>query len=288
MNRKVPVLFLLLMFAWTAALASHFDGAGYAYVIKVDDETIWGHKAERKLPQASLTKIMTALIAIESGRLDEVVTVPAAAAAEKGSRLKLRAGDRLLLKDLLAAAVIKSANDASHAIAAHLAGDEKKFAAQMNRRAKALGLKNTRYANASGLDQPEHYSTAGDTARLMRAALRQPLFRQLLQVQELTISTVDDTRSFELKNTNRLMGTYEGLVGGKTGFTAKAGPCLVVVAEREGKDVTLVMLNAPGRWKAAPVMFDSAFERALGPAGAPLEVDAHVAVSQLAGDGSQQ
>lgn len=288
MNRKTRVFLLLLMFAWTTAFANHFDGAGYAYVIKVGDEKLWGQKAERKLPQASLTKIMTALIAIESGRLDEVVTVSAAAAAGKGSRLKLRAGDQVLLKDLLAAAVIKSANDAAHAIAAHLAGDEKKFAAMMNRRAKTLGLKNTRYANASGLDQPEHYSTAEDTARLMREALRHPLFRELLQVEELTIRTVDGARSFEVKNTNRLVGTYEGLVGGKTGFTAKAGPCLAVVAEREGKDVTLVMLNAPGRWKAAPVMFDSAFERAFGPADTPLENDATFTVIQIVGESPKQ
>jgi serine-type D-Ala-D-Ala carboxypeptidase (penicillin-binding protein 5/6) len=263
MNLRVVGLLLIFMMWFGHALADQFDGAGSAYLVKIGDQKVWGHRAERKMPQASLTKIMTALLAIESGKLHEVVKVTQAAAAEKGSRMKLRAGDEFLMKDLLAAALINSANDAAHAIAAHLAGDEKKFAAQMNRRAKTMGLKNTKYANSSGLDHPEHYSTAEDTAKLMGEALRHPLFRELLKVDEMTVTTLDGSRTFQLRNTNKLIGAYEGLVGGKTGFTAKAGPCLVIVAEKDGKDVTLVMFNSPKRWQTAPVIFDSAFKHAL-------------------------
>lgn len=261
MSRLLLCLSLIVLAAVPApAMAANpFPKAATAYLVKSGETTVWSQGANRRLPPASLTKMMTALLVMERVDFAEVVTVSPAAAAATGSRLRLRAGDRLRVGDLLAAILLNSANDAAHALADHVAGSEENFAVLMNRKAAELGMHNTRFANSTGHDHPQHYSTAVDLARLTEAALAYAPFRGMVGLADMEIGTIDGERLFKLKSTNRLLGSYEGLVGGKTGFTAKAGPCLVVVAEREQARVLVVLLNSRSRWNSAPVILDRAF-----------------------------
>lgn len=251
---------LVCLAAVPAAAANPFPRAGSSYLVKSGDTAIWSHRANLRRPPASLTKIMTALLVIERGGLEEVVTVSPEAAAETGSRLRLRAGEQFLVADLLAATLLKSANDAAHALADHEAGSEAQFVVLMNRRAVELGLKNTHFANCCGFDHPKHYSTADDIARLTEFALSLETFREIVGRAKFDIQTIGGERTFHLKNTNRLLGQYDGMVGGKTGFTSKAGPCLVAVAERGEARVLVVLLNSRARWSAAPTILDRAFK----------------------------
>lgn len=262
MPRSFLGLLLLIALVGSAhpvLAANPFPRDAAAYLVKAGDTTLWSQRANRRLPPASLTKIMTALVVMENADFEEVVTVSAAAAAETGSRIRLRAGDRLRVGDLLAAILVKSANDAAHALADHVAGSEANFACLMNRKAAELGMADSRFANASGLDHPQHYSTAADLARLTEAAWAHAPFREMVALKRVKIRTIDGRRTFEVRTTNPLLGAVDGLVGGKTGYTSKAGPCLMVVAERETDQVILVLLNSSSRWWSARRMLDRAF-----------------------------
>jgi D-alanyl-D-alanine carboxypeptidase (penicillin-binding protein 5/6) len=237
-----------------------FPGAGEAYLVKRDGRVLWARAAERRLPPASLTKMMTALIALERGAGDEVVTVGKGAARAGGARLGLRAGDRLLARDLLAATVIRSANDACRALAEHLGGGAAAFVGLMNERAAALGMRDTRFEDPCGHDRAGQYTTASDLARLADALVRQPEYLRLAVVPRLTLRSADGRRSFSMANTNALLGRYDGVLGLKTGYTQAAGNCLVALAERNGVRVLVVLLNAPNRWWNAVGLLNHAFE----------------------------
>ena len=238
-----------------------------AYLVKKDGAPLWAHRERESLPPASLTKIMTALLALELGRLEKVVVISPEAAAETGSRIGLRAGDRLTLRDLLQAMLIKSANDAAHAVAEAVAGNTGNFIALMNARAAALQMTDTHFADVSGHDFADHYTSARDLAILAETAMQYPLFRQIVATQALKIRTVDAKRTFPLRNSNRLIGTMPEVTGIKTGYTQGAGRCLVSLAERDGSQVLIVLLNDTQRWSDAPRLFDQAFD-----AGTPRRV----------------
>lgn len=239
-----------------------FTRSAASYLVQADGTTIWAHQVNRRLPPASLTKIMTALLVLESGRLDEVVTISKKAAAETGHQLRLRAGEEWRAEDLLAATLIESANDAACALAEHLGGSEGKFVELMNARAANLGLGNTHFVNSAGHDHPLHYSTAADLAVIARAALTHPLFRLYVSTRSLDIHPLNKDRKYPMQNNNKLLGAYPGLAGVKTGYTPGAGPCLIALAERNGMDVLLVLLQSPSRWHTAPRMLDQAFQQA--------------------------
>jgi D-alanyl-D-alanine carboxypeptidase (penicillin-binding protein 5/6) len=255
---------LLLWAAASAAWAqpSPVPVAASAYLVKADGATLWEKAADAHLPPASLTKIMTALLVLEHYDPRAVVTVSPGAAAETGSRIGLRKGERMTLENLLAATLIQSANDACHALADHAAGSEARFVERMNRRAREWGLRDTRFANACGHDRAGHYSSARDLAALAERALRQPVFARLMAVVTLDIATADGRRRFSLENHNALIGRYPGALGVKTGYTQRAGKCLVALARRDGRNVLLVLLNAPNRWWDAVDMLDRAFSDA--------------------------
>jgi D-alanyl-D-alanine carboxypeptidase (penicillin-binding protein 5/6) len=238
-----------------------FPQSARAYLVQVGGTTVWSHQADQSLPPASLTKIMTALLVLERTNLNAVVTVAPSVAAETGSRMHLRPGDKLRVRDLLAAMLIESANDAAHALAAHVAGSEARFAAIMNERAARLGMKNTHFTNSAGHHHPDHYSTASDLLRLTEAALARPMFRELVSKVRYQVRTVDGKRRFKLENSNKLLPKYDGMVGVKTGYTPEAGRCLIALAERDGVEVLIVLLRAKDRWNLATRMLDTAFQR---------------------------
>jgi len=206
---------------------------------------------------ASLTKMMSALVILESGRLDETVTVSREASRQTGSHIGLKAGDQLRVRDLLAAMIVRSANDACRALADHVGVT---FVARMNQRAAQLGLRDTQFVDPCGHDRPGQYSTATDLARLAELAMQRPEFARLARAERLSIVTLSGRRKFYFTNTNALIGRYEGAIGVKTGTTGRAGNCLVAIAERNGVRVVLVLLNAQNRWWNAAGLLDRAFE----------------------------
>ncbi len=226
------------------------------------DATAWicgARSVDAPLPPASLAKLMTALLVVEAGRADDVVTVSARAAGTGGARVGLRTGERLSVSALLAALLLRSANDACIALAEWRDGSEKAFVARMNARAAKLGLAGTHFAGACGLDAAGQRSSARDLAALAERVLRQPALAALAARERMTIRSEGD-RVFALVNTNAMLGRIPGVDGLKTGFTNGAGRCLVVSAERGGVRVLAVLLGAGDRWWDAVAMVEQAFD----------------------------
>jgi len=230
-----------------------------AYLIEADGRTLWSKQADRPLPPASLTKLMTVLVALERISPDSLGEVGAEAAAESGTRLGLARGDRLAAGDLAAAALLTSANDACHALADLAAGNQRRFVDLMNDRARLWGLASTHFANACGHDQPSHRSSARDLMALARRAMQLPLIARLVALPQMEIRTAGGERRFRLVNANALIGRYPGAVGIKSGYTPQAGKCLIAAAQRDGHKVLLVILNGPNRWWDASDALDRAF-----------------------------
>ena len=247
----------LLLVACTAyAAEDRFPRVADAYLVKRDGRVLWGAGENERHAPASLTKMMTALLVLEGGQLDQAAVVSRAAAREPGSRIGLRAGDQVRVRDLLAAAIMHSANDACRALADH---GGPTFVARMNQRAARLGLKNTNFIDPCGHDRPGQYSTASDLARIAEVVMNHPEYESFSRVREMTIKTVDGRRRFHLRNTNALIGHYSGVIGAKTGTTSRAGYCLIALAERNGVRVLVVLLNSPRRWTVTPRLLDTAF-----------------------------
>jgi len=234
-----------------------FPSVAAAYLVKRDGKLLWAGAADERLPPASLAKLMTALLVLERGGLDELVVVSRGASRETGTRIGLKAGENLRVRDLLAAMVIRSANDACRALADHVSAS---FVARMNQRAEKLGMRNTRFADPCGHDRKGQYSTAADLARLAERVMQHQEYLRLARLPRLSISTLDGGRRIAFHNTNALIGSYDGALGLKTGYTEGAGNCLVALAERDGVRVLAVMLNSPNRWWNAVGLLNRAFD----------------------------
>ena len=205
--------------------------------------------ATRRLPPASLTKIMAALVALESAPLQQVVKIDRRAVLHHSS-YDFKPGEEFLLRDLVTAMLVVSANDACEAVAWHIGGDDKRFVVMMNERAVRLGLKNTHFANPCGFDAPGHYSTAADLAKLTEQALQQPFFSMMVRTLVRDIATVDGARRMSLRTTNELLKDPE-VNGVKTGYTSMAGRCLIASMFKDGHRLLLVGLNVIDRWDQA-------------------------------------
>jgi serine-type D-Ala-D-Ala carboxypeptidase (penicillin-binding protein 5/6) len=266
--RVVLAVACWLAVAWPAAaeIADRFPQIADAYLAQVGERDLWAGNADQRLPPASLTKVMTALLVLEDYRPAQVVTV-SDVAAKANSAVKLRAGDRLTVEALLTATLVASANNACAALAESQAGSLENFVGRMNARAAALGLANTHFANPCGFDAPGHYSSARDLARLAHAALAHPEFAAIVAMTEAQVATADGERRFHFRNRNALIGTYAPAIGVKTGYTAKAGTCLIVLAQKGDARVLLVMLNAKRRWWDAIGVIENAFDHASADAG---------------------
>ena len=214
--------------------------------------------AHARLPMASTTKIMTALLALEISKLNELVTVPKEAYGKEGSSIYLNLGEKMTMEDLLYGLMLASGNDAAIAIAVHLGGSIEGFAEQMNARATALGCTNTHFVTPNGLHDAEHYSSAYDMALIASAAMKHPLFRTIVNTKYRQTTSGDVVRTF--KNKNKLLWQYEGGNGIKTGFTKASGRCLVFSAERDGKTIVGAVLNAPDMWNASKDLLDYGFK----------------------------
>jgi len=206
-------------------------------------QVLWGKQENVRVPMASTTKIMTAVILLESGRdLNETIEVDKKAAAIGGSTMRLKAGDKLTLNDLLYGLMLPSGNDAAMQIAISVGGSKEGFADMMNAKAKGLGLKDTHFTSPHGLDDPEHYTTAYELAVITDYALNIPKFREVVSTQ--TYNALINGESRELHNTNELLGYLEGVEGVKTGFTNNALRCLVTYDTRNNFNIITVVLGA--------------------------------------------
>jgi D-alanyl-D-alanine carboxypeptidase (penicillin-binding protein 5/6) len=226
-----------------AAATPTVDARSYEVVNAATGEVLLKRNAQQRVPMASITKLMTVLVALERAKLDDVVTVDRDAVGVTGSGVRLRAGERITVRDLMAAAMVQSANDAAIALAAHVGkGDEDAFVALMNRKAIQLGLRSTHFERADGLDVAGHVSTAHDVNRLAQIAMRQPVVRELALTRNTRIS---GGRS--LHTWNDLLGRFPGLIGVKTGHTSNAGWCQVAAARGPGFTIYATILGSPSR-----------------------------------------
>ena len=250
MLRKISLLlaflFVFTSFPLSGAQAAEISAASAIVLDAATLEVLYQKNADEERPIASTTKILPSLIACESGKLDETVNVTWDMVNTEGSLLGLRENDQITLRDLVAGMLLPSGNDAANAAAIYLSGSLEDFAAVMNRKAAELGLHRSLFVTPSGLDAGDHHSTARDMAVLTANALKNTDFSKIFKMPSADIRINGETHT--IYNHNRLLQELEGCIGGKTGFTEKAGRCLVSAAERNGNTLVCVTLGAPDDW----------------------------------------
>ncbi len=253
---------LLLFFCQTGVLA---DETQATVLYEPESQSfLFEENAHTPLPMASTTKIMTALLALESAPPDTVLRVPREAVGVEGTSLYLSEGDTGTLADFLYALMLNSANDAAVTIAVNLSGSVDAFADAMNRRAESLSLSKTHFTNPHGLPDEDHYTSAHDLAIIAAEAMMNPDFCEIVATKEKTIYLNGGETVRHLRNHNRLLFSCPDAIGIKTGFTKTAGRCLVSAARRNGVSVIAVTLNCPDDWQKHTALLDNglhSFER---------------------------
>ncbi len=233
-----------------------------AIAFDVDSDVILFDKnvKERK-PIASLTKLMTAIVALENAQLDEVVTISKNAIDTEGCFCNFRVGEQLSLESVLHIMLLRSDNDASVALAEHIGGTAENFVAMMNQKAADLGMNDTFFSCSNGLDDNENFSTAYDMAQLADYALKKPLLWDILRIQEEVVSSSDGLLQHHLKSTNKLLKYSADVLGGKTGYTEGAGECLLLVVQNpeNGRRIVSVVLNSQDRFMDSQKLFEWVF-----------------------------
>lgn len=223
---------------------------------------LYSKNPDTRLPMASTTKIMTALVALEKGAdtLDEISEISDAAAGVEGSSMYLEKGEKMTLRELLYGLMLPSGNDAAVAIAERIGGSVDDFVNMMNQKAEQLGLTNTHFANPNGLPDESHYSSARDMAKMTESAMKNEAFAEIVKSKTYKIAGEGKAYPRVLTNHNKLLKMYDGCIGVKTGFTKAAGRCLVSSAERDGMTLVCVTLNAPDDWNDHTFMLNYGFE----------------------------
>jgi len=222
-------------------------------------EILWQRNPDMRCYPASLTKIMTAVLVLERGNLEDWVTVTKDAAFTGESSMALKESERIQLKDLLHAILVRSANDACVAAAIHLAGSVDKFVDWMNEKAEELGMTNTRFTNPHGLHEPQHFTTARNLLALTRYALQNPMFRKIVSQREITIAPTNKSALRRYRNRNKLLELYPGCDGVKTGYTVPAGRCLVASATRNGWQLIAIVLGSQDHFADCATLLDYGF-----------------------------
>ncbi|NLT57624.1 MAG: D-alanyl-D-alanine carboxypeptidase [Clostridiales bacterium] len=255
---------LLLVSACPPAGASADLSAQAAVLLEAGQSRVLTALNEhQRLPMASTTKIMTAIVALERVPLDRVGTVSARAAGAEGSTMYLQQGERYSLDELLYGLLMASGNDAAVAVAELASGSVERFVAHMNRKAAALGLENTHFDNPSGLDGDSHYTSAYDLALLMRYALQNEDFCRYIGTRGKVLPADEGRTAKYLTSKNKMLLHYPGALGGKTGYTKAAGRSLVTAARRDGVTLIAVTINDPDDWRDHTALLDEGFVRAV-------------------------
>jgi len=221
---------------------------------------LYSKQGDVRMRIASLTKVMTAIVAIEQGNLADLVTVSRNAAVQEGSSVYLKAGEQVSLSTLLYGLMLRSGNDAAVAIAEHVGGSLEGFVYMMNEKAAQLGMTNTHFTNPSGLDEEGHVSTANDLAKLTAYALKNPVFRDIVKTKVKRLPNPDGRWDYVWENKNKMLHLYEGADGVKTGYTKLARRCLISSATRGGQQIAVVTLNDNYDWADHARALDYGFE----------------------------
>lgn len=224
-------------------------------------EVIFERNPHEKLSMASTTKIMTSLIALEAGMPEKEITVTKEMVAVEGTSMGLLEGDSVSLRELVYGMLLQSGNDAANTVATVIGGDAEGFAQLMNKRAEQIGMNNTNFVTASGLDDEEHYSTAYDMALLACECVGNPLFVSICSDKSETLTYGNPPYARTVTNHNKLLWSYPDCIGMKTGFTRKSGRCLVSAAKRNGVTLVAVTLNAPNDWSDHRQLLDYGFNK---------------------------
>ena len=258
-------LFLFTFFTLCLALpeirAATINARSAVVIDAETQEVLYAKNPYLKRAPASTTKLVTAMVVLDYKGLQDIVTISRRASLVSPHKAGFRAGDRVTIQNLLYAALLDSANDAAVALAEATSGSEARFVRLMNKKAVAIGAKNTRFRNASGLPGKGQYTTAYDLSKIMRYALRSPTLKKIIGTRFAEIST-EKGKDIFLKNSNKLLWSEDDIVGGKTGYTRKARHCFVGAAERNGDTVIFAILGSPNRgnlWKEAEFLIKKGF-----------------------------
>ena len=262
---------LVFMYNHSGCLAQGETSAKAACILEMQTgRVLFEHNMHARLPMASTTKVMTALLAIENGRANDRVVCSQNAFGVSGTSIYLQAGESLTLEEMLLGLMLSSGNDAAVAIAEYIGSTVDGFVAMMNARAREIGAVNTHFANPHGLPDENHYTTAYDLALITREAMANDAFRALVATQRASIPWEGRAYNRQLTNKNKLLASYPGATGVKTGYTSKAGRCLAFGASRDGLEVVGAVLFCGNWFDEAARLMDSCYEtysmtRVLGP-----------------------
>jgi D-alanyl-D-alanine carboxypeptidase (penicillin-binding protein 5/6) len=263
-NFRLFIYTLLTIFILSALFPARMVAASLPQVnaaaaIVIDTQTgeiLYQQNAFVLRAPASTTKILTAILAIECGDLDDLVTVSKNAASVGEASVNLCANDQLNLRELLYGALLESGNDACVAIAEHLTSCEEEYSGLMNLKAQVIGAHQTTFYNTNGLPHAGHLTTAYDLAQITRYAMQNPIFRQIVQTKSHVMRWNVPSKTKYLKNTNKLLWSYPYANGVKTGTTIKAGKCLVASANYGRENIIVVVLDSPNRFGDAQKLLD--------------------------------
>ncbi|HWI55267.1 MAG TPA: D-alanyl-D-alanine carboxypeptidase family protein [Desulfobacteria bacterium] len=224
-------------------------------------QVLYAKNPFKSRPPASTTKVLTALIAIEGGKLNQKVKVSRKAAYTEGSSMYLKVGETMSLSDLIYGALMHSGNDACEAIAEHVAGSSEQFALLMNVKALSLGAVNSHFVNPHGLPDDNHYTCAYDLGLIARHALNNPVFSNIVSTRNKILADTEGEDERRLSNTNKLLWKYLWADGVKTGTTSKAGQCLISSATKGNRQLVAVVLHSGNRWQDSIDLFEYGFNR---------------------------
>lgn len=258
MKKILAVLFFAAFFLYNGGARAE---AMAAVLLEMDTgRVLFAENAREPLPMASTTKVMTALLALERGDLSDPVTAGKNAFGVPGTSIYLTEGETLTLEEMLYGLMLSSGNDAAVAIAEHIGGTAEEFCRMMTERAREIGCEDTVFTTPHGLPAAGHHTTATDLALIAREAMRLPAFRRIVSTQRASIPWAGHDAPRVLTNKNRLLTSYPGAVGIKTGYTKAAGRCLVFAAERDGMTLIGAVLNCPDWFDEAERLLDLGFE----------------------------
>lgn len=252
-------ILLLSVGAYAEDVQIDISASSAVLLVSGSNEVLFEKSAYEKRPMASTTKIMSSIIAIESGRLDEEITVTQEMTAVEGTSMGLLPNDRVSVSELVYGMLLSSGNDAANATAITIAGSTDAFVSMMNDKAKQIGMFSTHFATPSGLDANDHYSTAYDMALLGSYAIENEQFLEICSSSSAVVDYGNPPYKRRLTNHNKLLKIYDGAIGIKTGFTKKSGRCLVSAAERDGITLICVTLNDADDWNDHKKLLDYGF-----------------------------
>ena len=258
MKRLLAVLFMAAFFLYngSAALA---ESRSAVLIVAETGRVLYEKNAHEPLPMASTTKVMTALLALEKGNLQDTVTASRNAFGVPGTSIYLSEGEQLTLEEMLYGLMLQSGNDAAVAIAEHIGGSVEEFCRMMTEKAEALGCENTLFSTPHGLPSANHHTTAWDLSLIAREALKNETFRTIVSTQRASIPWAGHDYNRVLNNKNKLLSTYPGAMGVKTGYTKAAGRCLVFAARQEDMTLIGVVLNCPEWFDEAAAILNAGF-----------------------------